>query len=284
MTIQEILNENGKSPARLLLVDDERVYTLIDRMFRSLAASFTGRLVNIGMDEAHMLGRGRYYDQHGDTDRFSILLRHLNRVAAIGKQYGFTLQMWSDMFFRLANGGEYYAEAGDRAAEIRAKIPDNVELIYWDYYSTDRAHYDQMNAAHKQLQESFWFAGGAWSWTGFAPHNVYSIEATRQAFASCRAHGVQNVFLTLWGDDGAECSKWTLLPTLYTAARLAAGEEDEAAIAAAFARLINAPGRGLAAHLARRWVAVVGQGLSVRVPAEAQTSESRSGPKVAFAT
>ena len=225
----------------ILLVDDERVYTLIDRMFRSLAASFTGRLVNIGMDEAHMLGRGRYYDQHGDTDRFSILLRHLNRVAAIGKQYGFTLQMWSDMFFRLANGGEYYAEAGDRAAEIRAKIPDNVELIYWDYYSTDRAHYDQMNAAHKQLQESFWFAGGAWSWTGFAPHNVYSIEATRQAFASCRAHGVQNVFLTLWGDDGAECSKWTLLPTLYTAARLAAGEEDEAAIAAGFAERYGLP-------------------------------------------
>lgn len=218
----------------ILLVDDERVYTLIDRMFRSLATSFSGRLVNIGMDEAHMLGRGKYYDQHGDADRFSILLRHLNRVAAIGKQYGFTLQMWSDMFFRLANGGEYYAEAGDRAAEIRSKIPENVELVYWDYYSTDRAHYDQMNAAHKQLQENFWFAGGAWSWTGFAPHNAYSIAATRQAFASCRAYGVKNVFLTLWGDDGAECSKWTLLPALYAAARFAVGEEDEATIAAGF--------------------------------------------------
>ena len=59
--------------ADILLVDDERVYTLIDRMFRSLAASFSGRLVNIGMDEAHMLGRGKYYDQHGDADRFFVI-------------------------------------------------------------------------------------------------------------------------------------------------------------------------------------------------------------------
>ena len=36
----------------ILLVGDERTYRLIDSMFRSLAKSFTSRLVNIGMDEA----------------------------------------------------------------------------------------------------------------------------------------------------------------------------------------------------------------------------------------
>lgn len=227
--------------ADILLAGDERVYTLIDRMFQSLAESLTGRLVNIGMDEAHLLGRGKYYDLHGDEDRFSILLRHLNRVATIGKKYGFTLQMWSDMFFRLANGGEYCAGATDRDEEIRRRIPDNVQLIYWDYYSTDRNHYDRMNEAHRRLQPDYWFAGGAWSWTGFAPHNALSIASTREAFHSCRTHGVKNVFLTMWGDDGAECSQWTLLPTVFYAAQLAAGIEDEARIADAFARRYGMP-------------------------------------------
>ena len=92
----------------ILLAGDEKVYELIDKIFASISKCFTSRIVNIGMDEAHMIGRGKYYDLHGDTDRFEILVNHLNRVADIGKKYGFSLIMWSDMFFRLATGGNYY--------------------------------------------------------------------------------------------------------------------------------------------------------------------------------
>ena len=44
----------------ILLVGAKRTYKLIDNMFRSLAESFTSRTVHIGMDEAFMLGRGKY--------------------------------------------------------------------------------------------------------------------------------------------------------------------------------------------------------------------------------
>ena len=53
-----------------LLAQDERVYLLIDHMFATLADSFTSRVVHIGMDEAHLLGRGRYADLHGVEERF----------------------------------------------------------------------------------------------------------------------------------------------------------------------------------------------------------------------
>ena len=212
--------------ADILLAGEEAVYHLIDQMFATAAQCFTSRTINIGMDEAHMIGRGKYYDLHGDRNRSEILVEHVKRVAEIGKKYGFTLTMWSDMFFRLAAGGEYYASEAKIDGEVQKQIPDNVELVYWDYYSADKSRYDGMLAAHEKLKSGTWFAGGLWSWTGFAPHNGFSIKCTEAALNSCREHGVKDVVLTLWGDDGAECSRYALLPALFYAAELAAGNSD----------------------------------------------------------
>lgn len=44
----------------ILLAEDDRVYELIDSMFKTLSSCFTTRIAHIGMDEAHNLGRGRY--------------------------------------------------------------------------------------------------------------------------------------------------------------------------------------------------------------------------------
>lgn len=213
----------------ILLAGDEEVYTLIDKMFATISKCFTSKTVNIGMDEAHMIGRGRYYDLHGDTDRVEILLAHIKKVAEIGKKYGLTLAMWSDMFFRLV-AGDYYNLGSEINEDIKKQIPDNVELIYWDYYSTDKKRYDKMLEAHERIKENTWFAGGLWSWVGFAPHNEYSMKATKAALRSCREHSVKDVFLTMWGDDGGECSKFSLLPSLFYASEIAKGNSSLASI------------------------------------------------------
>lgn len=218
----------------ILLAGDEAVYELIDKMFSSIAKSFTSRIINIGMDEAHMIGRGKYYDLHGDINRFQILIDHLKRVSEIGDKYGFTFTIWSDMFFRLAAGGNYYVSSADINEEVKKQIPDNVELIYWDYYSTEKKHYDQMLTAHEKLKEGTWFAGGLWSWAGITPHNGYSMKATDAALKACREHQVQDVFLTMWGDNGGECSKFALLPALFYAAEIAKGNMSKADIKAKF--------------------------------------------------
>lgn len=218
----------------ILLAGDPAVYELIDRMFAGIARCFSSRIINVGMDEAHMIGRGRYYDLHGDSDRFEILLEHLKKVADIGRKYGFTLCMWSDMFFRLAAGGDYYNNSVEIKDSISSRIPDNVRLIYWDYYSQDPEHYDKMLAAHERIGQDVWFAGGLWTWTGVAPHNGFSIKATSAALKSCMKRGVRDVFLTMWGDNGGECSRFAVLPALFYAAQIAAGNTDEADIKARF--------------------------------------------------
>ena len=65
--------------ADILLAGDEKVYELIDKMFATISRCFTSRVINIGMDEAHMIGRGKYYDLHGDSDRSQILINHLKK-------------------------------------------------------------------------------------------------------------------------------------------------------------------------------------------------------------
>ena len=213
----------------VLLAGDDNVYILVDKMFQSIAKCFTCRTIHIGMDEAPRFGRGKYYDKHGDCDHTEAFLSHLQKVCSIGEKYGFRFLMWADMFFKLETG-QYYENTQNIHAPVNEKIPANVELVYWDYYSTDADHYSRMLKAHQNIKKDVWFAGGLWSWTGFSPHNRFSIEASKAAIDSCKECGVKDVFLTLWGDDGAETSRFTTLPSLFYAAEYAKGNTDEATI------------------------------------------------------
>lgn len=49
----------------------------------STLKDFFSRLINIDMDEAHMLRLGKYLTQDGYQDRVSILICHLRRVVEI---------------------------------------------------------------------------------------------------------------------------------------------------------------------------------------------------------
>lgn len=211
----------------ILLCGEEKTYKLIDDMFSTLEHTFTSRKVNIGMDEAHMLGLGRYLDKHGYTNKFDIMFDHLKRVLDIAEKHGFSCSMWSDMFFRMAAQGEYYQKFDSVPEDLLGKIPSNVELIYWDYYSTDYRHYIDMLESHFKLSERIAFAGGAWKWFGWTPLNDYSVKATKQAVRACREKGIKNYFMTSWGDNGAEAMLHSVLPSLFYMAQAAYGDEDE---------------------------------------------------------
>ena len=203
----------------ILLVGKSEVYELIDRCFKTIDKCFTSKTVNIGMDEAFMLGRGKYYDLNGQEERVEVFLKHLKKVAEIGERYGFKMLIWSDMLTSRSDDKEL-------VESIKNQLPKNVELIYWDYYSTEKENYDKKIKLNKEFSPNAWFAGGLWSWTGFAPHNVFSIKATEVALKSCIENGVSDVLLTLWGDNGGECSRFALLPALFYASEIAKGNDE----------------------------------------------------------
>ena len=232
--------------ADILLTGDERTYALVDGMIRTLRECLRTNILNNGMDEAEQLGLGKYLTLHGYRDRFSILMEHLRRVSEMAKKYGFELLMWGDMFFRLA-GGDYFTnfnqnpKLGEIPEEVRQLVPVNIHLVYWDYFSRDRQSYERNIDAHNAIKSGSWFAGGLWTWAGFAPHNTFSIATMREAMKACHAKGVENVVMTMWGDNGAECSKFAVLPALFTVSQMAQDIDDVETIHANFEREFGIP-------------------------------------------
>ncbi len=209
----------------ILLVDEPRTYELIENMFASLERSFLTRKVHIGMDEAHMLGLGKFKDLHGFENRVDIFVRHLKKVYEIAKKHGFEPMMWSDMFFRLASGGEYYDLNAKLDLEKLKGLPP-VKQVYWDYYHQEESFYEGMIDLHRELNDDVIFAGGIWTWTGFAPLLTYGEQVSAPALEACRKKGVKKVILTAWGDDGADCSSFSTLTTLFFIREKALGVDD----------------------------------------------------------
>ena len=203
----------------ILLAGDEKTYVFLENIIRTLSECLSTRYINIGMDEAHMVGLGKYLSQHGYTERFQIMEKHLERVLSITRKYGYETEMWSDMFFRLAYDGQYYVK--DKEIEYQLNITSDVKLMYWDYYSLDTEHYDQMIVQHKKITQNVGFAGGAWKWHGFVPHNHFSYYASVAAFQACRKNQVETIVITGWGDNGGEASQFSNLPALYADAEFA---------------------------------------------------------------
>ena len=200
----------------ILLVDEPKTYEFIDKMIAACRKAFRSDRIHIGMDEAEHLGRGRFLDRFGKQDTREILQRHLEKVCDICKKYDFSPMMWSDMFFKLAKadtGNQYYqSELSD---ELLKSVPAGVSLVYWDYVTLDADVYKANLARHALFKNNDTvFAGGAWKWVGFAPRIRYSLETSRLALEACRGAGVQDVFITLWGDNGAEGSLFAAHPAV----------------------------------------------------------------------
>jgi len=224
----------------ILLIEEDRTYLLIENMFKTLSKTFRSKIVLIGMDEAHLLGRGKYADKHDIKPKFELMKQHLDRVTQIAEKYGFSTLMWSDMFLRFVNNGEYYGE-NSITEQVESMVPKNVKQVYWDYYHTNEKEYEKYVELHGSLAKDLWFAGGTWCWAGFVPQLEFAMKSTYAAMRGCRCKGVQNIIMTLWGDNGRECSCFTSLPILYYAIQVYKGNENLKSIKAGFEKIVGVP-------------------------------------------
>ncbi len=218
----------------VMLIGDEKVYEMIEKMFVTLEKCFTSRKAHVGMDEAFWLGRGKYLDKHGVREHADMIAEHLERVKKIADRHGFTLMIWDDMYFRANNNGKYYGDDIRLSQKTIDSVPEGVELVYWDYYSKDKTHYDQMMKAHQGFKNPIVFAGGLWTWRGFSPLSRYTLDTTEAAMRSITEYDVETIMFTIWGDHGNECSYYTAIPLLYAASQMANGNFDREKIATEF--------------------------------------------------
>ncbi len=200
----------------ILLAGSEKTYELIDDMFRNLSGCISSRKIHIGMDEAYMIGLGKYRELHGIKDRFEIICAHLKKVCDIAARYGYETMIWNDMFIKLATGVADFRNKSVDTDKIRTRtaLPENVSMVYWDYYTKEASKYAELMRVSRAFGRKVYFAGGAWAWKGFAPNNRFSIKTTDIAFTGFEDAPSDGDFITIWGDNGAECSPFTVLPAL----------------------------------------------------------------------
>ena len=209
----------------ILIAGEEKTYEFIDAMLKSLSEMYASKKIHLGMDEAFYLGYGNYRRKNGVPNQGELIKRHLERVLEICRKYGMEPMIWSDMFFVNAGGGNYYNVPADHEWPEEERPDPSVTLVYWDYEGHDKDRYARMTGIHKKLTDRVCFAGVSWIWNGLAPNYAKALDATGAAFAGLKEAGVQDTFLTLWLDNGAETPMKTGLPMMAAYSAYMYGEE-----------------------------------------------------------
>ena len=213
--------------ADCLLAKEEKTYELIDKMIKQVSSTFKTNKINIGMDESFSSGRGYFLDKFGYEKADDIFIYHLGRVSKILEKYNGHGLMWGDMFYRNMNHGQYYTKTPIVSESTKKLLPSNISIIYWDYYSLDAETISAMAESAKGLCDDAYFAGGVWSWVGFMPRCDFAIKQTKVAIENVKKAGISQFINTEWGDNGAECSKLAVLPSLYYFAQCINNKNDE---------------------------------------------------------
>jgi len=214
--IEHFLKWDIASPLKdtrdVLLVGSDATYQFLERIISAATRPFRSRRIHIGMDEAHGMGRGVYQDRYGYRDRFEIIRSHLDQVLQITSKYGLDPMIWSDMYFRVASKThDYYDLDAVIPESVKQALPQGLQLVYWDYYHDDQAFYNDYIRRHKEFGSNPVFAGGIWVWSRWGPGYGKTFRATNAGLQACKEEGIQEVFATLWGDDGTEINYFTAL-------------------------------------------------------------------------
>lgn len=196
-----------KDTPKNLLVGEAKTYAFVEQMIVAATKPFRSNRINIGMDEAHLLGTGKYLENNGYHTRTHIMRRHLKAVMDIVQKHKLCASMWSDMFFRaLTDTENHYVLDKEVSQEIVESKPKDIRLVYWDYYHHNQEFYEQCIDRHMAFGEVPIFAGGVWTWNGPAV-NYNKVFLTANAYMeACKKKKVQEVLITAWGDDGNEAN------------------------------------------------------------------------------
>ncbi|KAI9145007.1 glycoside hydrolase superfamily [Paraphysoderma sedebokerense] len=229
---------NVRGSHEVLSVNTEDTYMFIERMIKDVTGALRSKKIHLGMDEAYELTKQTF----GNKDGTTVFLEHLNKVVSICRKLNLEPLIWSDMLFCLAAKnnslqGYYDPQSAHVATEKYShSLPEDLELVYWDYYHTHEDVYENKIQSHKDLGcVNPWVFGGVWTWNRLWTALGFTFECTRSCLRACKkkaansenGEGVRNVFVTIWGDDGNECDMYSALPGLLYFAEQGYTDQDE---------------------------------------------------------
>lgn len=199
----------------VMLVDEPKTYALLEKIIKAASAPYQSKRIHLGLDEAWDLGLGRYLKKKGYQPPFQLMLRHTRRVLGITARLGLKPMMWADMYFRaLSKTGDYRDKSIRLTREMKNSVPQDVQLVYWDYHNFGRSHYRHWIKQHRLLNENVLMANGAQTWSRFWANYPLAFKTLADSMSACKKEKIKEAILTLWGDDGNECDFFSALPAV----------------------------------------------------------------------
>lgn len=199
--------QNIRDTSAVARVDEPSTYKLFEKIIAFWRKNTHCTRIHLGMDEAHDLGRGVFLDKNGYEPPFAIFNRHLSRMVALCQKYAFEPIIWSDMYFRMGSpsGQDYYDPQTVIPENVKAAIPAEVTLSYWDYYHNEKDFYLDWISRHRSLNKEPIMASGVWNW-GTLWHNAAATQTTAgPCIEASQQAKLREILFTTWGDDGSYC-------------------------------------------------------------------------------
>jgi len=204
-----------RDTASILLCGEDKTYEFIDVLLKTVSEAFTTRYLSVGCDEPHGLGTGVYLSENGLRDGYDIAREHLTKVFEITEKYGLKPILCGDLYlrhFNPVNNGYYNFNIKVNPEECK-DIP-KADVMYWDYFHTDKSDYEFFLNAHKDLGNPVIFFGGVWTWCGFLPNLSHTEKSMLPALEVMLENGVTDVWAATFGDDGTETDLFFAVPGL----------------------------------------------------------------------
>lgn len=219
---------NIKDTNDILLVGEEDTYKFIKDIMTAATRPYRSNRIHIGMDETHALGMGSYLKKHGYRKHQEIMREHLIKVKEIVDELGLEAIIWGDMFVaRRSEKGDCYDMKADIPENSYKEVPEGMKIVYWDYYHEKKEEYDKLIKIYKNFDENLIFAGGIWTWGRMNLNYRKTVASTVSALKACIENGIDEVFATMWGDDGNQTNIYEALYGMQIYAEIGYGYEAE---------------------------------------------------------
>ena len=199
----------------VLMIDNPKTYEFVDEMLKTMSECFASRRIHIGMDETVGMGLGKYLLYNGYTPAYELFTRHIQKVTELTEKYGYKPMIWSDMFFRLGLPQNDYSIDAQIPSDAAQKLPENIQMVYWDYCVEDSKVIRTIMDRHDILGREVVYAGGVWSWNRIAVNMKKTINTARVQLGVSKEKGLKTVMTTIWGNSNASAhSIYASLPGL----------------------------------------------------------------------
>lgn len=191
-----------RGTSKELLCGEEKTYELIEAMIRTMRECFRTKRLHVGMDECEEMNGGEYRRRHGEQDVFTVFATHIKRVCAICENYDFKPIIWGDVL-----SGVRTKLTKEEQEALISEVPD-FDIVNWKYWTINKDSLLESFENDKRWGRQLIFAGGDSTWTGHLPNyqrvNLTLLMSAQAAIES----GIDEIFITSWGDDGRECNNF----------------------------------------------------------------------------